>query len=263
MPRSQDRRAPGEWSSSREEADGLHVRCRGLVFPGIRGNMVGAAVFGRLLRDLKIDCSPHGFRSSFPSWWSDEGIDREVAEQALAHAVGSQVEQCYARSDVLERRREVIEAWGAFWSDRSRCLGLRRGSRPYRPRIQAPGRSSVDRIPPVSPPGHYRGRLGGESEILRRSTVVAAGGVRVVGRGVGTDGSLDPPSAAGTVVCDASGSEDQMQFGGSESLSANVGDTGGIPLNSGGQMLARRIDGKRRAETWRRQGVPDPGGRGA
>ncbi|MDE2848972.1 MAG: hypothetical protein OXP74_00005 [Acidobacteriota bacterium] len=76
--------------------------------------MVGAAVFGRLLKDLKIDCSPHGFRSSFRSWCSDEGIDRELAEQALAHAVGSQVEQCYVRSDVLERRREAMEAWGAF-----------------------------------------------------------------------------------------------------------------------------------------------------
>ncbi|MCY3590323.1 MAG: hypothetical protein OXH32_01635 [Acidobacteria bacterium] len=87
---------------------------RGLVFPGIQGKMVGAAVFGRLLKDLDIDCSPHGFRSSFRSWCSDEGIDRELAEQALAHAVGSRVEQCHARSDVLERRREVMEAWGTF-----------------------------------------------------------------------------------------------------------------------------------------------------
>ena len=60
-----------------ERADGLRGRGRGLVFPGIQGKMVGAAVFGRLLNDLKIDCSPHGFRSSFRSWCSDEGIDRE------------------------------------------------------------------------------------------------------------------------------------------------------------------------------------------
>ena len=97
-----------------ERANGLRGRGRGLVFPGIQGKMIGVSVFGRLLRDLKVDCSPHGFRSSFRSWCSDEGIDRELAEQALAHAVGSQVEQCYARSDVLERRREVMEAWGAF-----------------------------------------------------------------------------------------------------------------------------------------------------
>ena len=89
---------------------GVEVSC----FPAFRGSMVGGAVFGRLLKDLGIDCSPHGFRSSFRSWCSDEGIDRELAEQALAHAVGNQVEQCYARSDVLERRREVMEAWGAF-----------------------------------------------------------------------------------------------------------------------------------------------------
>ena len=71
-------------------------------------------MFGRLRKAPKIDCSPHGFRSSFRSWCSDEGIDRELAEEALAHAVGSQIEPCYARSDVLERRREVMEAWGAF-----------------------------------------------------------------------------------------------------------------------------------------------------
>ena len=72
--------------------------------------MVRAAVFGRLLKDLEVDFSPHGFRSSFRSWCSDTGIDRELAEQSLAHAVGGRVEQCYARSDVLERRREVMEA---------------------------------------------------------------------------------------------------------------------------------------------------------
>ena len=81
----------------------------GSCFPAFSED-VGAAVFGRLLKDLGIDCSPHGFRSSFRSWCSDEGIEWELAEQALAHAVGSQVERGYARSDVLERRREVMEA---------------------------------------------------------------------------------------------------------------------------------------------------------
>ncbi len=68
--------------------------------------MVGTAAFGRLLKDLKIDCSLHGFRSSFRSWCSDEGIDRELAEQALADAVDT-------RNDCLERRRAVIEERGA------------------------------------------------------------------------------------------------------------------------------------------------------
>ncbi|MCY4559316.1 MAG: hypothetical protein OXF79_23645 [Chloroflexi bacterium] len=39
------------------------------------------------------------------------------AGAVLAHAVGSQVEQCYARSDCLERRRHVMDAWAAFLAD--------------------------------------------------------------------------------------------------------------------------------------------------
>ncbi len=81
----------------------------GLVFPGRGGKAIGKAVFGRLLKDLGIECSRHGFRSSFRSWCSDEGIDRELAEQALAHAVGSQVEQCYARTTCWS-------AGGTSWS---------------------------------------------------------------------------------------------------------------------------------------------------
>ena len=65
----------------------------------------------------EADSSPHGFRSSFRSWCSDQGIGRQLAEQALADAVGSQVEQCYARSDCLERRRAVIEERGAFLTE--------------------------------------------------------------------------------------------------------------------------------------------------
>jgi len=115
-----------------ERADGLQGRDRGLVFLVITAKMVGVAVFGRSLNDLSIDCSPRGFRSSFRSWCSDKGVDRELAEQALAHAVGSQVEQCYARSDVLERRREVMETWGRSGPSKrlARRTGFGRSCRP-------------------------------------------------------------------------------------------------------------------------------------
>ncbi|MCZ4258144.1 integrase arm-type DNA-binding domain-containing protein [Sulfitobacter sp. G21635-S1] len=54
----------------------------------------------------------HGFRSSFRDWAGEEaGAAREVAEAALAHQVGSDVERAYARSDLLERRRELMVAW--------------------------------------------------------------------------------------------------------------------------------------------------------
>lgn len=54
----------------------------------------------------------HGFRSSFRDWAGEEaGVAREVAEAALAHQVGSDVERAYARSDLLERRRELMGKW--------------------------------------------------------------------------------------------------------------------------------------------------------
>lgn len=58
---------------------------------------------------------PHGFRTSFRTWAQDtQACPREVAETALAHVVGTPVERAYARSDLLEQRRTVMEAWGRF-----------------------------------------------------------------------------------------------------------------------------------------------------
>lgn len=57
----------------------------------------------------------HGFRSTFRDWASEAaGAPREVAEAALAHQVGSEVERAYARSDMLERRRALANAWCSF-----------------------------------------------------------------------------------------------------------------------------------------------------
>lgn len=54
----------------------------------------------------------HGFRSSFRDWAGEEaGAAREVAEACLAHRVGSDVERAYARSDLLERRRDLLASW--------------------------------------------------------------------------------------------------------------------------------------------------------
>ncbi|GAB5449549.1 MAG: site-specific integrase [Gymnodinialimonas sp.] len=66
-----------------------------------------------LLRRMGRDgFTVHGFRSSFRDWASEEaGAPREVAEAALAHQVGSDVERAYARSDLLERRGELARLW--------------------------------------------------------------------------------------------------------------------------------------------------------
>ncbi|MCP1538110.1 integrase [Methylorubrum extorquens] len=64
------------------------------------------------LRRMKLPITAHGFRSSFRDWAAERtSLPREVAEMALAHAVENKVEAAYARSDLLERRRELMEQW--------------------------------------------------------------------------------------------------------------------------------------------------------
>ena len=57
----------------------------------------------------------HGFRSSFRDWAGDAThFPRDLAEQALAHRVGDGTEQAYRRSDALEKRRKLMEAWAVY-----------------------------------------------------------------------------------------------------------------------------------------------------
>ena len=86
----------------------------GLVFPGRRGRPLAETTHSLLLRRFGIRCVPHGMRSSFRDWCSETGVRREVAEAALAHVVKNKVEAAYARSDLLERRREVMQAWSDY-----------------------------------------------------------------------------------------------------------------------------------------------------
>lgn len=57
---------------------------------------------------------PHGLRSTFRQWAAEKGYPRDMAELALAHFIGSEVERAYQRSDMLERRRAMMSAWAAF-----------------------------------------------------------------------------------------------------------------------------------------------------
>ena len=69
-----------------------------------------------LLRRMKVEgATVHGFRSTFRDWASEvASAPREVAEMSLAHKVGSDVERAYARSDLLEQRRALMERWSGF-----------------------------------------------------------------------------------------------------------------------------------------------------
>ena len=68
----------------------------------------------KAMKDRGIDAVPHGFRSSFRDWCGETGIARDVAEAALAHVVKDKAEAAYARSDLLERRADVMERWARY-----------------------------------------------------------------------------------------------------------------------------------------------------
>ncbi|WP_412554047.1 tyrosine-type recombinase/integrase [Shimia sp. MIT1388] len=74
-----------------------------------------------LLRRMKVEgVTVHGFRSTFRDWAAEEAnAPREVAEKSLAHSVGSEVERAYARSDLLEKRRTLMQMWSQYVT--SRC----------------------------------------------------------------------------------------------------------------------------------------------
>jgi len=57
---------------------------------------------------------PHGLRSTFRDWAAEQGYDHVLAELALAHTVGSAVERAYRRTDLIERRRQLLEDWVKF-----------------------------------------------------------------------------------------------------------------------------------------------------
>jgi integrase len=89
-------------------------------------DMVFKQLFGRMKRD---GFTTHGFRSSFRDWASESAhAEREVAEAALSHAVGNEVERAYARSDLFERRRKLMDAWGRYCSgEQGNVVEMRRG----------------------------------------------------------------------------------------------------------------------------------------
>ena len=89
----------------------------GLIFRAKEGGQMSDMVFTALLRRLKVDAVPHGMRSSFRSWAAETGVDRDLAELSLAHAIGTSTEQAYRRTDQLEQRREVMQQWADF------CVG--------------------------------------------------------------------------------------------------------------------------------------------
>ena len=68
---------------------------------------------GYLDKDSQRPAVPHGLRSTFRQWAAKQGYPRDMAEIALAHWIGSEVERAYQRDDMLDRRSDMMKAWAA------------------------------------------------------------------------------------------------------------------------------------------------------
>lgn len=95
------------------KAQGLH---ESLVFPGtVKDKPLSDATLLKLIRENGFPVDIHGFRTSFRTWAQEKtSFPREVAEAALAHLSGDETERAYARSDLFEKRRKMMEAWAGY-----------------------------------------------------------------------------------------------------------------------------------------------------
>ncbi len=98
-----------------EAAQALVGEAGPLVFTHGGGKPFHDGMLRRLLRELGVGAVPHGFRSTFRDWAGEEtDHPREVIEAALACVVCNRVEAAYARSDLFERRRRLMEEWACY-----------------------------------------------------------------------------------------------------------------------------------------------------
>jgi integrase len=98
------------------------LKAGAFVFPGqTRDKPLSNMAMEMVLRRMQVeDVTVHGFRSSFRDWAGNvSNFPREVVETALAHVIGDKAEQAYRRSDALEKRRKLMEAWSAYCEPKS------------------------------------------------------------------------------------------------------------------------------------------------
>lgn len=87
----------------------------GLVFPNTQGLPLSDMVFTQLLRRMRVEYTMHGFRASFRTWGSEQTkYPHEMLEFALAHTVGDQTVRAYMRTDMLQKRRQLMDDWSTF-----------------------------------------------------------------------------------------------------------------------------------------------------
>jgi integrase len=87
----------------------------GPVFTRSGGRALGRDSLERALVRIRDGITVHGFRSTFRDWASERtAFPHEVCERALSHVTGSKSSRAYARSDLLDERRKLAEAWATY-----------------------------------------------------------------------------------------------------------------------------------------------------
>ena len=91
------------------------------IFPSPRGAELSDNTLSKLMRDmrksgeLEVDAVPHGFRSTFRDWSAEQtSYPNEIRKAASGHQVGDAVQQAYQRTDLLEKRRKLMNEWANF-----------------------------------------------------------------------------------------------------------------------------------------------------
>jgi integrase len=84
-----------------------------LVFPSSKpGKPLSDMTLAAVLKRLNAGVTVHGFRSTFRDWTEEAtGFAHEVKEAALAHTVRNAVERAYRRTDLFDKRRDMMDAW--------------------------------------------------------------------------------------------------------------------------------------------------------
>ena len=99
-----------------KEAKALKQDDSDLVFPGTRADKpLSDMTLSKLMKELEIPAVPHGFRSSFRDWAGEQTHHpREVIEFALSQVIKDKAEAAYARSDLFEKRRALMDDWSSY-----------------------------------------------------------------------------------------------------------------------------------------------------
>lgn len=112
--RVDDFRVPLSAEAQRIAQRAMSYAENGFLFPGWTKRPVSSTALEKCLNTMKEAGRPHGFRASFRTWVQDtDACGWDVSETVLGHAIGNKVERSYARSDLLDRRRIVMDAWAA------------------------------------------------------------------------------------------------------------------------------------------------------